>query len=57
MEVLRDLSSCEDIIIQKAGKGNFVVILNKSAHLKIMRKILSDIDKLKKNECKIRKET
>ena len=40
MQVLRDLSSREDIIIQKADKGNSVVILNKSDYLKRMKEIL-----------------
>ena len=47
MQVLRDLSSHEDVIIQEADKGNSVVILNKSDYLKRMKEILSDIDKFK----------
>ena len=43
MQVLRDLSSREELIIQKAGKGNSVVILNKSNYLKRMEEILRDI--------------
>ena len=34
MQVLRDLSSREGIIIQKVDKGNSVVILSKSDYLK-----------------------
>ena len=48
MQVLRDLLSREDIIIQKSDKGNSVVILNKSDYLKRMKEILSDIDKFKR---------
>ena len=55
MQVLRDLSSHEYIIIQKADKGNSVVILNKSDYLKRMKEIF-DIDKLKKLNGKPRKE-
>ena len=56
MQVLRDLSSREDIIIQKADKGNSVVILNKSDYFKRMKEILSDIDKFKKLNVKPGKE-
>ena len=56
MQILRDLSSREDIIIQKADKGNSVVILNKSDYLKRMKEILSDIDKFKKLNVKPGKE-
>ena len=56
MKVLRDLSSCEDIIIQKAGKGNSIVILDKSDYLKRMKEILSDIGKFKKLNVKPGKE-
>ena len=56
LQVLRDLSSREDIIIQKANKGNSVVILNKSDYFKILKEILSDIDKFKKLNVKPGKE-
>ena len=56
MQVLRDLSSREGIIIQKADKGNSVVILSKSDYLKWMKEILSDIDKFKKLNVKPGKE-
>ena len=48
MQVLRELLSREDMIIQKSDKGNSVVILNKGDYLKRMKEILSDIDKFKK---------
>ena len=48
MQVLRDLSSREHIIIQKADKRNSIVILNKSDYVKKMKEILSDISKFKK---------
>ena len=56
LQVLSDLSSREDIIIQKADKGNSVVILNKSDYFKILKEILSDIDKFKKLNIKPGKE-
>ena len=56
MQVLKALSSREDIIIQKADNGNSVVILNKSDYLKRMKEILSDIDKFKKLNVKPGKE-
>ena len=56
MQVLRNLSSRKDIIIQKADKENSVVILNKSDYLKRMKEILSDIDKFKKLNVKPGKE-
>ena len=37
LKALKDLSSRKDIIIQKAGKGNSVVILNKSGYMKRMK--------------------
>ena len=48
LKVLKDSSLPKDIIIQKAGKGNSVVILNKSDYIKRMIEMLSDIDKFKK---------
>ena len=56
MQDLRDLSSHEDIIIQKADKGNSAVILNKSDYLKRMKEILSEIHKFKKLNVKPGKE-
>ena len=44
LKALKDLSSREDIIIQKADKGNSVVILNKSDDIKRMTEIVSGID-------------
>ena len=48
LKALKDLSSRKDIIIQKADKGNSVVILNKSDYIKRMTEMLSDTDKFKK---------
>ena len=56
MKVLRDVSSRENIIIQKTDKGNSVIILNKSDYLKRIKEILSDIDKFKKLNVKAGKE-
>ena len=56
MQILRDLSSHEDIIIQKADKGNSAVIVNKNDYLNRMKEILSDIDKFKTLDVKPRKE-
>ena len=47
LKALKDLSSYKEII-QKADKGNSVVILNKCDYLKRMSEMLLDIDKLKK---------
>ena len=44
---MKDLSSRKKIIIQKADKGNSVIILNKSDYIKRMTEMLSDIDKFK----------
>ena len=55
-KALKDLSSRKDIIIQKADKGNSVVVLNKSDYIKRMTEILSDIDKFKKLNVKPGKE-
>ena len=49
LKALKDLSSCKDIIIQKAGKGNSVVILNKSDFIKRptdSKNLLSDLSNL-----------
>ena len=48
LKALKDLSSRKDIIIQKADKGNSVVILNKNDYIKRMSEMLSGIDKFKK---------
>ena len=48
LKALKDVSSRKDIIIQKADKGNSVVVLNESDYIKRMTEILSDIDKFKK---------
>ena len=48
LKALKDLSSRKDIIIQKADKGNSVVILNKNGYIKRMSEMLPDIDKFKK---------
>ena len=48
LKALNDLSSRKDIIIQKADKGNSVVILNNGDYIKRMNEMLSDIDKFKK---------
>ena len=47
LKALKDLPSCKDII-QKADKGNSILIFNKSDYMKRMTEILSDIDKFKK---------
>ena len=56
LKALKDLSSRKDIIIQKADKGNSVVILNKSDYIKRMTELLSDRDKFKKLNVKPGKE-
>ena len=53
---MRNLSSRKDIIIQKADKGNSVVILNKTDYIKRMTEMLLDIDKFKKLNFKPGKE-
>ena len=47
LKALKDLPSCKDII-QKADKGNSILIFNKSDYMKRMTEMLSDIDKFKK---------
>ena len=37
---LRDLSTNEDLIIQKSDKGNSVVLLNRNDYIKRIKKIL-----------------
>ena len=56
LKVLKDLSPRKDIIIQKADKGNSVVILHKSDYIKRMTEMLSDIHKFKKGIVKPGKE-
>ena len=49
LKALKNLSSCKDIIIQEAGKGNSVVILNKSDFIKRLtdsKNLLSDLSNL-----------
>ena len=55
LKALKDFSSCKDII-QKADKGNSVVILNKNDYIKRMTWMLLDIDEFKKLNVKPGKE-
>ena len=45
---LKDLNKNRDLVIQKADKGNTVVILNKNDYISKMNVILSDSSKLQK---------
>ena len=45
--VLKGLSSNKDIILQKADKGNSVVLVNNADYTKIMKELLSDVSKFK----------
>ena len=56
LKALKDLSSRKDIIMQKAGKSNSVVILNKTDYIKRMTEMLLDIRKFKKLHIKPGKE-
>ena len=56
LKALKDLSSRKDIIIQKADKGNSVVILNKSDYIRRITEMLSDIENFKKLDVKPEKE-
>ena len=47
LKALKDLPPCKDII-QKADKGNSILIFNKSDYMKRMTEMLSDINKFKK---------
>ena len=47
LKALKDLLR-KEIIIQRADKGNSVVILNKSDYIKRMTEMLSNVDKSKK---------
>ena len=44
-KALSELSSLENVIIQKADKGNMVVLLNKSSYFQKMESILGDTSK------------
>ena len=44
---LKSLSSNKDIILQKADKGNSVVLVNKADYTKRMKELLSDVSKFK----------
>ena len=44
---LKGLSSNKDIILQKADKGNSVVLVNKADYTKRMKELLSDASKFK----------
>ena len=48
MKASQDLSSRGDIIIQKADKGNSIVVPNKTGYTKKMNEMLSNIGKFKK---------
>ena len=52
LKALKDLSSRKHILIQKADKGNSIVVLNKRDYVKRMAKMLLDIDKFKKMNVK-----
>ena len=56
LKALKDLSLRKEIIIQKADKGNSIVILNKRDYTERMTEMLSDIDKFKKLNVKPGKE-
>ena len=45
---LKDLIKNRDLVIQKADKGNTVVILNKNDYISKMKVILSDLSKFQK---------
>ena len=55
-KTLKDLSSSKEILIQKADKGNSVVILNKYDYIKRMNEMLLGIDKFKNLNVKPGKE-
>ena len=44
---LKGLSSNKNIILQKADKGNSVVLVNKADYIKRMKELLSDVSKFK----------
>ena len=45
---LKDLIKNRDLVIQKADKGNTIVILNKNDHISGMKVILNDSSKFQK---------
>ena len=45
---LKALSANNDVIIQKSGKGNSVVLLNRNDYIKRLNENLSDSSKFKK---------
>ena len=53
---LKSLSSNNDIILQKADKGNSVVLVNKADHTKRMKELLSDVSKFQEINVKPGKE-
>ena len=53
---LKGLSSNKDIILQKADKGNSVVLLNKADYTKRMKERLSDASKFKEITVELGKE-
>ena len=55
-KALKKLSSNKDIIVQKADKGNSVVLVNKVDYIHRMKELLSDGSKFKKIDIKSGKE-
>ena len=49
-KALRNLTKQKDIIIQKADKGNSVVILDKESYIVKMKELLSDTSKFERPE-------
>ena len=45
---MASLSKNKDIVIQKSGKGNSAVIVDKETYIKIMENLLSDQRKLER---------
>ena len=50
------LSSNKDIVLQKAGKGNSVVLINKADYIERMKELLSDVSKFKEINVELGKE-
>ena len=48
LAALTNLNKSKDIVIQKSGKGNSVVIVDRSTYIKRMENVLSDQRKLEK---------
>ena len=46
---LTNLSKNKDIVIQKSGNGNYVVIVDKGTYIKRMKRLLSDQRKFEKS--------